>query len=66
MLHSVVASIIGVAGVDFRLSLILNAIRSKIFNTKYDIYSIAKDLSLFSLILKYIGEAIKEGRIVAL
>lgn len=65
MLHSVVASLIGVAGAGFRLSLILNAVGSEISNAECDIHSIAKDISLFSLMLKQVGKAIEEGRTVA-
>lgn len=65
MLHSVVASIIGVAGAGFRLSLILNAVGSEISNPECDIHAIAKAISLFSLMLKQVGKTMEEGRTVA-
>ena len=65
MLHSIVASIIGVAGAGFRLSLILNAVGSEISNAECDIHSIAKGISLFSLMLKQVGKTMEEGRTVA-
>lgn len=65
MLHSITASIIGVAGAGFRLSLILNAVGSEISNAECDIHSIAKGISLFSLMLKQVGKTMEEGRTVA-
>lgn len=65
MLHSIIASIIGVAGAGFRLSLILNAVASEISNAECDIHGIAKGISLFSLMLKQVGKTMEEGRTVA-
>ena len=65
MLHSIIASIIGVAGAGFRLSLILNAVASEITNAECDIHSIAKGISLFSLMLKQVGKTMEEGKTVA-
>lgn len=65
MLHSVIASIIGVAGAGFRLSLILNAVGSEISSADCDIHNIAKGISLFSLMLKQVGRAMEEGKTVA-
>ena len=65
MLHSIIASIVGVAGAGFRLSLILNAVGSEISNAECDIHSIAKGISLFSLMLKQVGKTMEEGRAVA-
>ncbi len=65
MLHRIVASIIGVAGAGFRLSLILNAVGSEISNAECDIHSIAKGISLFSLMLKQVGKTMEEGKTVA-
>lgn len=64
-LHSIIASIIGVAGAGFRLSLLLNAVGSEISNAECDIHSIAKGISLFSLMLKQVGKTMEEGRTVA-
>lgn len=61
----IIASIIGVAGAGFRLSLILNAVASEISNAECDIHSIAKGISLFSLMLKQVGKTMEEGRTVA-
>lgn len=65
ILHSIIASIIGVAGAGFRLSLVLNAVGSEISNAECDIHSIAKGISLFSLMLKQVGKTMEEGRTVA-
>ena len=65
MRHSIIASIIGVAGAGFRLSLVLNAVGSEISNAECDIHSIAKGISLFSLMLKQVGKTMEEGKTVA-
>ena len=66
MLYSgIIASIIGVAGAGFRLSLVLNAVGSEISNPECDIHSIAKGISLFSLMLKQVGKTLEEGKTVA-
>lgn len=46
------ASIIGVAGAGFRLSLILNAVSCEIANAPTEIHAISKSVTLFSLLLK--------------
>lgn len=61
----IIASIIGVAGAGFRLSLILNAVGSEIANAECDIHSIAKGISLFSLMLKQVGMTMEAGKTVA-
>ena len=63
--NSIIASIIGVAGAGFRLSLLLNAVATQISNADCDIHSIAKGISLFSLMLKQVGKTMEEGRTVA-
>ena len=63
--HSIIASIIGVAGAGFRLSLVLNAVGAQISNAECDIHNIAKGISLFSLMLKQVGKTMEEGRTVA-
>ena len=65
MRHSIIASIIGVAGAGFRLSLVLNAVGTQISNAECDIHNIAKGISLFSLMLKQVGKTMEEGRTVA-
>ena len=65
MRHSIIASIIGVAGAGFRLSLVLNAVATQISNAECDIHNIAKGISLFSLMLKQVGKTMEEGRTVA-
>ena len=65
MRHSIIASIIGVAGAGFRLSLVLNAVGTEISNAECDIHNIAKGISLFSLMLKQVGKTMEEGRTVA-
>ena len=65
MRHSVIASVIAVAGAGFRLSLVLNAVGTDLSNAECDIRSIAKGISLFSLMLKQVGKTMEEGRTVA-
>lgn len=48
----IAASIIGVAGAGFRLSLILNAVSCEIANAPVEIHAISKSVTLFSLLLK--------------
>lgn len=52
----IIASIIGVAGAGFRLSLVLNAIGCEVASAGIEIHSIAKQVSLFALMLKQIGQ----------
>jgi len=63
--YSIIASIIGVAGAGFRLSLLLNAVATEIANADCDIHNIAKNISLFSLMLKQVGKTMEENRTVA-
>jgi len=60
--YSIIASIIGVAGAGFRLSLLLNAVATEIANADCDIHNIAKNISLFSLMLKQVGKTMEENR----
>lgn len=55
----IVASIIGVAGAGFRLSLILNAVGCEIASAGIEIHSISKGVTLFSLMLKQVGQALQ-------
>lgn len=48
----IVASVIGVAGAGFRLSLILNAISCEVANAPYEIKAISKSVTLYSHLLK--------------
>jgi hypothetical protein len=50
-----IASIIGVAGAGFRLSLILNAVSCEVANEGLEVHSISKTVTLFSLTLKQTG-----------
>lgn len=52
LMLEIVASIIGVAGAGFRLSLILNAVNCEIANAPAEILTISKNVTLFSLLLK--------------
>ncbi|KAK4694069.1 hypothetical protein P7C71_g3446, partial [Lecanoromycetidae sp. Uapishka_2] len=63
--YSIIASIIGVAGAGFRLSLLLNAVATEMANADCDIHNIAKGISLFSLMLKQVGKTMEEGKTVA-
>ncbi|KIW19356.1 hypothetical protein PV08_03651 [Exophiala spinifera] len=50
-----IASILGVAGAGFRLSLILNAISCEIVNAGFEVHGISKGVTLFSTMLKQTG-----------
>lgn len=56
--NSAIATIIGVAGAGFRLSLILNAVGVKMMSVNREIQAIAKEISLSSLMLKQVGLAV--------
>ncbi|KAI3126211.1 hypothetical protein CBS147330_6551 [Penicillium roqueforti] len=53
------ASIIKVAGAGFRLSLLLNAAACQLAQSRLEIHSIAKGISLFALVLKNVGQIIE-------
>ncbi|ERF72121.1 hypothetical protein EPUS_02912 [Endocarpon pusillum Z07020] len=55
----IVASVFGVAGVGFRLSLLLNAVGCEIASAGMEIHSISKSVTLFSLMLKQVGQALQ-------
>ena len=55
----VIASVICVAGAGFRLSLILNAVGCQIASAGLEIHSISKGVTLFSLMLKQVGQALQ-------
>jgi hypothetical protein len=55
----VIASVICVAGAGFRLSLILNAVGCEIASAGLEIHSISKGVTLFSLMLKQVGQALQ-------
>ncbi|KAJ5444230.1 uncharacterized protein N7458_008102 [Penicillium daleae] len=52
-------SIIRVAGAGFRLSLLLNAAACQLAQSRIEIHSIAKGISLFALTLKHLGQALE-------
>ena len=54
--------IISVASAGFRLSLVLNAVGTGMANPDCDIHSVAKHISLYSLMLKNTHQAITHGR----
>lgn len=56
----IVASILGVAGAGFRLSLILNAVSCEIANAPAEIHSISKSVTLFSLHLKQTAAVLEQ------
>ena len=62
---SIVASMIQVAGAGFRLSLLLNAVATEMAHADHDIRNVAKDVSLFSLMLKQVGKTIEGGKTIA-
>jgi hypothetical protein len=53
------ASIVKVAGAGFRLSLLLNAAACQLAQSRLEIHSIAKGISLFALTLKHVGQSIE-------
>ncbi|CAG8037539.1 unnamed protein product [Penicillium salamii] len=53
------ASIVKIAGAGFRLSLLLNAAACQLAQSKLEIHSIAKGISLFALTLKHVGQTIE-------
>ncbi|KAK4862557.1 hypothetical protein LT330_002690 [Penicillium expansum] len=53
------ASIVKIAGAGFRLSLLLNAAACQLAQSRLEIHSIAKGISLFALALKHIGLTIE-------
>lgn len=53
------ASIIRIAGSGFRLSLLLNAAACQLAQSKIEIHSIAKGISLFALTLKHAGQTLE-------
>lgn len=61
----IIASVIGVAGAGFRLSLILNAVGVELANADVEIQSIARGISLFSLMLKQVGITLDEPKSIA-
>lgn len=64
LLCSIIASVIGVAGAGFRLSLILNAVGTEIKHADCNIQNIAKGISLFSLVLKQVGKTMDEAKTI--
>ncbi|KAJ5374018.1 hypothetical protein N7517_006024 [Penicillium concentricum] len=53
------ASIVKIAGAGFRLSLLLNAAACQLAQSRLEIHSIAKGISLFALTLKHFGQTIE-------
>lgn len=63
--NSVIATIIRVAGAGFRLSLILNAVGVEMVTANREIQTIAKEISLGSLMLKQVGLAMNTPGVAA-
>lgn len=53
------ASIVRIAGAGFRLSLLLNAAACQLAQSRIEIHSIAKGISLFALTLKHLGQTLE-------
>ncbi|OQD75081.1 hypothetical protein PENDEC_c008G03864 [Penicillium decumbens] len=53
------ASIVRIASAGFRLSLLLNAAACQLAQSRIEIHSIAKGISLFSLTLKHVGQTLE-------
>lgn len=61
-MHSIaglIASIIGIAGAGFRLSVLLNVVGSEVASAGQEIHSISKAVTLFSLMLKQVGQTLQ-------
>ena len=56
---AIIASITGVAGAGFRLSLILNAVSCEVASEGLEVHSISKGVTLFALTLKQTGTALQ-------
>ncbi|KAJ5678835.1 hypothetical protein N7462_007079 [Penicillium macrosclerotiorum] len=56
-------SIIRIAGAGFRLSLLLNAAACQLAQSRLEIHSIAKGISLFALTLKHLGQTLEKTEI---
>ena len=63
--NSVIATVVGVAGAGFRLSLLLNAVGVEMMPVNREIQAIAKEISLSSLMLKQVGLAVTSPGISA-
>lgn len=63
--NSAIATIIGVAGAGFRLSLLLNAVGVKLVAANREIQAIAREISLCSLMLKQVGLAMETPGVAA-
>ena len=59
-LTDIISSIIGVARAGFRLSVILHVVRSEVASAGQEIHSISKGISLFSLMLKQVGQVLRD------
>lgn len=57
------ASIVYIAGAGFRLSLLLNAAACQLAQSRIEIHSIAKGVSLFCLSLKHVGQFLGATRL---
>ncbi len=64
-MNSIIASVIGVAGAGFRLSLILNAVGVELATAEVEIQSMARGISSFSLMLKQVGMTLEESKSIA-
>ena len=60
-----IASVIGIAGAGFRLSLILNAIGGDIATANVEIQHIARCISEFSLMLKQVALTLESSKSIA-
>lgn len=56
---------LGVAGAGFRLSLLLNAVGVELATADLEIQKIAKEISLFSLMLKQVGLTLASAESIA-
>lgn len=59
LVAAAIASVLGVAGAGFRLSLILNAISCEIVNAGFEVHGISKGVTLFSTMLKQTGTVLQ-------
>lgn len=64
MLSEIVASVIGIAGAGFKLSLVLNAISCEIANAPHEIKAISKSLIIYSHLLKQTATVLERGNAI--
>lgn len=65
ILNSIIATIIGIAGAAFRLSLVLNAVGVEMAPTDLDIQNLARAISNYAFILKQLALTLESCKSIA-